>query len=95
MANSKKCEMCDVHFDGHTKSVMYQDEDGEVAFQRELDAKTLVKQTPWQKGGDTAASVPRRRNLEDKKETARLRLKMRFHPFVKRMNQSTKLSKQL
>lgn len=32
MANSKKCEICDVHFDGHTKSVMYQDEDGEVTF---------------------------------------------------------------
>ena len=24
-----------------------EDGDGEVAFQRELDAKTLAKQTPW------------------------------------------------
>ena len=28
-------------------SPLDQDGDGEVAFQRELDAKTLVKQTPW------------------------------------------------
>ena len=28
-------------------SPLDQDEDGEVAFQRELDAKTLVKQTSW------------------------------------------------
>ena len=32
MANSKKCNICDIHFDNNVTSVMHQDEDGEVNF---------------------------------------------------------------